>query len=340
VLTAIWERVLQRSPIGEQDNFFALGGDGRKAELLFGEMARVFGREMAPVTILQAATIAGLAAVLDHSGQPRIPPLVQLKSGTKEPPIFITHGIGGSILDFFQLANHFQTRHAIYGMQAKGIDGADDPLDRIELMAQYFLDAVRELQPHGPYILIGHSLGGLVTLEMARRLSAAGERVALLAMLESYPARRYLPFRELFRLFYRIAGHRATKLARMPFREMFSYIIGRTTRSTQRSFEAHGGTTDRPLVSKRYSAATQRMRKSGYLALKHYRPSFYPGKIKFVRAQISSEFPDDPVPIWGRLADALEVDTVPGDHSGIVAVHFDSLASVISRYLQEALQEK
>jgi acetoacetyl-CoA synthetase len=338
-LSVIWERVLQRSPIGEQDNFFALGGDAHKAELLFEEIARVFGQELAPVTILQAATIASLATVLNQSHQPKIPPLVQLKAGTKEPPVFIAHGIGGSVLDLVPLANHIHTNHAIYGMQAKGIGGVGEPLDSIELMAQYFLNAIEKIQPRGPYALIGYSLGGLVAFEMARRLSAAGERVALLAMLESYPAKRYLPFRELLRLLFSIASQHATALIRMPLRQALSYLASPTARSAHRSRGTQDGTLHCPPASISYANVMQRMRDAGYLALRRYRPSFYRGKIRFVRAQLSFGFPDDPVRIWGRLADEFELDTVPGDHAGILSMEFEYLASVISRYLKEAFDE-
>ncbi len=95
-------------------------------------------------------------------------------------------------MDFFQLVKYIQTQRPIYGMQAKGTDGVDEPFDRIEDLAQFYLDAIRKLQPHGPYFLIGYSLGGLVMLEMAQRLIKTGENVALLAMLESYPHPRFL----------------------------------------------------------------------------------------------------------------------------------------------------
>ena len=60
-LTSIWQSVLQQSPIGVEDNFFDLGGDSFLAVSLFNEIARVSGRELPPVMIYQAPTIAALA---------------------------------------------------------------------------------------------------------------------------------------------------------------------------------------------------------------------------------------------------------------------------------------
>ena len=84
----------------------------------------------------------------------------------------------------------------------------------------------------------------------------------------------------------------------------------------------------------------QRMRDSGYRALKSYKPSYYSGKIKFARAAISLRFPDNPMSIWGNLAGEFEVETVPGDHTGIITNHFETLAAVLSRFLQEAFNQK
>lgn len=81
----------------------------------------------------------------------------------------------------------------------------------------------------------------------------------------------------------------------------------------------------------------QRVRDRAYLALTRYQPRFYSGKIRFVKAEVSSDFPDDPAAIWGKLANEFEVDTVSGDHLGIMTTHFEGLASVLSRYLREAL---
>src|ERR1700730_11782045 len=186
-LTSVWQRVLLRTPIGIENNFFDLGGDPAIANRLFTEIAREFGRELSPLTIYQAPTVLQLAAVLEDPALPRFRPLVRLKAGADEPPVFMVPGMGGTVMEFYRLAQHIQSRRPIYGMQSRGMDAVEEPFDRIEDLAQYFVDAIRALQPHGPYLLIGYSLGGLVTLEMAQRLTEAGESIALLTMVESYP---------------------------------------------------------------------------------------------------------------------------------------------------------
>ena len=137
--------------------------------------------------IYQAPTIRSLAAILEDPDPPRLSPMIKLKAGTEEPPIFLLHGLGGNVLEFFELVKYVQTLRAIYGIQARGTDGVDEPYDSVEDMARFNLSAVRKFQPDGPYSIIGYSLGGLVALEMAQRLSETGLRISLFAMLDSYP---------------------------------------------------------------------------------------------------------------------------------------------------------
>jgi thioesterase domain-containing protein/acyl carrier protein len=311
-LTRIWESVLQTSPINPDDNFFDLGGDSALALQLFNEIANLHDRELPPVMIYHAPTISALAGILDEPTTPRFPPLALLKDGTKDPPVFITHGLGGSLIDFYHVVKHMETPRAVYGMQGKGIDGVEEPFDRVEDMAQYSLDAVRKIQPHGPYLLVGFSLGGLVTFEMARRLRASQEKVALLAMLDSYPHMRYLSF-----------GQRALLKVQQRQRSLWKKL-------SYRAVQPLPG--DGPL-----SPVVQRCRESAYRALENYQPSFYPGKITFVRAAISTTFSSNPAAVWGHLAEDFAVDTVPGDHLGIMTTHYAELAALISRYLRESL---
>jgi thioesterase domain-containing protein len=317
VLVPIWQRVLQLPSVGADDNFFDLGGDSALALELFNEIALASGRELPPVMIYHAPTITALAGLLEQPTTPRVPPLVRLKSGSEEPPVFIAHGLGGSVMDFFQVVKHIQTPRAIHGMQAKGIDGVEEPLDRIEDMARYSLDAVKQVQPHGPYLLIGFSLGGLVALEMAQQLIAEKEKIGLLLMLDSYPHVSRLS-----------RGQRARLSSRQTWRRFARRLHWLGVKPPYQT-----------TVETSPSAALQHFRDTSYMALERYQPRFYPGKINFVRAAIPTDFPANPSAIWSPLANELELKTVPGDHLGIMTTHFESLASVISGFLRGASSE-
>jgi thioesterase domain-containing protein len=328
VLAPIWQRVLQRSPIGVDDDFFDLGGNAALAAKLLAEIAQASGRELPPTTICQAPTIRGLAAVLEKPLAPTLSPLALLKPGTEKPPIFITHGIGGSVIDFVPLARRIQVKQPVYGMQARGTDGSEKPFERVEDMAQYYLDAIRQLQRDGPYFLIGYSLGGQVVLEMARRLSANGNKVSLLAMLDSYPPSHQLSRGQQMRLFARRAGVRASALLKLPVRDAISRLIQRVGGRTQSR------------IAETFTPNIGRSLKSANLAWTSYQPRFYAGKIEFIRAETITYFPANPAAVWGKQASQFECETVPGDHVGMVTTHVDGLAAALSRRLMETLRQE
>lgn len=328
-LTQIWQRVLQRFPIKSNDRFYDVGGTDELADKTFEEVARVFNRRLPAATICYAPTISSLASMLEEPILPRFSPFVALKSGSKNPPILIAPGVGGRA-SFTELAEHMSTSHPIYGMQAKGVDGMEEPFERIEDIARYYLDALPEVQPEGPYILIGYSFGGLVALEMAQRLFVSQKQIALLVLADSYPHARFLPLKERLLLETRRMPGRLTDF----IKTRAGGVVG-SSKPQRHIDEDERGTFRSDRLG--FAATTAYVKKSDFRALERYRPRFYPGKVHFVRPETGSYLPSNPVAIWKNLAAELVVETVPGDHLSMVATHFESLAEVLSRYVREAL---
>lgn len=337
ILTPIWQRVLQRPFIRMEDNFFDLGGDSSLAAKLFSEIAEACRRDISPLTVLHAPTIASLAALLMQPGSPRLPTVIPLKAGLKDPPVFISPGLGANLLDLLPLARHIQSPHPVLGMIARGVDGADKPFERVEDIAGLYLDAITKIQPHGPYFLIGGSFGGLVMMEIAQRLLQKGERVGLLAMLDSYPDIRFLSLTQRTRLHSRRARNRISVLSRQPMGEVISYIVDHVRDQFSTSGNRRKRARDPLPRGLSLSPTMRRLHDSDYLALASYRPRFYPGKIRFVRAERDPYFPDDAAAIWKNLASEVEVETVLGNHLEMITTHYEGLAAVLSRYLREAL---
>ncbi len=325
-LLPIWQRVLQCSSIRTSDNFFDLGGSPASAEQLFSEVAKACGRHLPSVLIYSAPTIEALAEVLEKPEAPRVPPVLLLKAGTVHPPVFIAHGLGDTVFDLFRLVRTIESPHPIYGMQSRGIDGIDEPFISVEQMAQFHLEAIKKLQPHGPYFLIGYSLGGLVALEIAQRLSVAGEKIALLALVDSYPYRNRLGLIQNALLSFRLAKRRILSPG--------APVLGKARVGHLENIDGNALISGK--IQESMSNVTQRMRDSAYLALKRYRPQYYGGRINFVRPAITTDFPDDPAAVWSHLAAQFEVETIPGDHWSMLTTEFEKLGSVLSGYLREA----
>lgn len=336
-LTLIWRRVLQRSSIGVDDNFFDVGGNLQSADVLFAEIARECGRELPSATICHAPTIAALASLLEQPTLPAFPPFVQLRDGGEQPPILLAHGMGG-LASFSRLATHIDTGHPIYGIQAKGIDGMEEPLDRIEDMAEFYLDSIHTLQSRGPYILIGYSFGGLVALEMAQRLSRNGGAVGLLVLVDAYPHPRYLSPGQRLRLMAQRARRHVSEVHARPARSAISYVA-RGIEHRLRIGRAQSRKHLQEASRLSFAQSTLRVKDKAELALAHYQPRVYRGKIKFVKSESDRYFPGDPTAVWSSLADELDVETVSGAHLDMVTTHFEGLAILLTRYIREAFRQ-
>lgn len=112
-------------------------------------------------------------------------PLIPLTLGDNPQPFFCVHPMFGVVFPYLELAHYLASSRSFYGLQPLGLDGKSPPLNRIEAIAAYYIQAIQTLQPHGPYFLGGWSFGGLVAFEMAQQLTQAGQEIGLLAILDT-----------------------------------------------------------------------------------------------------------------------------------------------------------
>ena len=191
-LLALWQQVLGRGDIGVHDNFFEAGGDSLLGAELFVAIGQTFGKEIPFASLFRATTVAGIATLLEEDGPTgTLDVLLPLKAGGSRPPLFCLPPIIGFGWPYTSLIRHLHPEQPLYALQAAGLsldaDRSDGRPDSIEAMAADCLERIRTVQPHGPYHLVGWSMGGLVAQAMTVRLRREGEAVALLALLDSYP---------------------------------------------------------------------------------------------------------------------------------------------------------
>jgi len=186
-LVKLWEAVLDKRPVGIEDDFFELGGTSLLAARVFAQIEEDFKLRIPLVTLVQAPTIEKLAKVIHLPGSPdEWHSLVTIQPGGVRPPLFCIHGESGHLLLYRSLALHLGPDQPIYGLQPQGLDGKQAPLTRIEDMAARYIREIRVIQPEGPYFLAGYCMGGTIALEMAQQLGGQGQRVDLLALLDTY----------------------------------------------------------------------------------------------------------------------------------------------------------
>lgn len=186
-LARLFEQVLGVADIGIEDDFFDLGGDSLRALRLLGLIEAKFGITIPNSVLLQARTVAALSQLVES--RPTFGNLVLLRRGSRTPPVFLVHAHLGQVLHFSRLAHWLGNDRSIYGVQAETPGGTRVGAATVESMARQYLAAIREVQPHGPFLLGGHCFGARVALEMAQQLTAQGERTALLILLDPDPPR-------------------------------------------------------------------------------------------------------------------------------------------------------
>ncbi|MCW6052944.1 amino acid adenylation domain-containing protein [Lyngbya sp. CCAP 1446/10] len=185
-LQLLWSEVLQLPAVGVKDNFFELGGHSLLAVLLMARISRHFGKNLPIATLFSSPTIEQLGSCLRLETNSLPPsPLVAIQSGSDKRPFFFVPGVGGNVMYLYELARHLGSSQPFYGLSARGLDGESEPFTQLEEIASYYIEAIQTVQQKGPYLLGGHSFGGVVAFEMAMMLHKQGQDVALLAMIDS-----------------------------------------------------------------------------------------------------------------------------------------------------------
>jgi acyl carrier protein len=170
-LLGIWEDILGISPIGVNENFFDLGGNSLHSVRLLVKTSEVLGKKLPFSAIFQAPSIAKLAALIrqDNLSLPLAACLSPSGSGI---PFF---GMGVPV----ELRVGLDKNFSFYTFQHGNTFS-----NSIEKIASEYLTEVYKIQPSGPYLLGGFSIGAVIAFEMAQQLLAQGQDVALLFLLD------------------------------------------------------------------------------------------------------------------------------------------------------------
>ncbi|MEW4220038.1 non-ribosomal peptide synthetase [Rossellomorea marisflavi] len=189
-LTAIWEEVLDLDDIGINEDFFDLGGHSIKVLEVVGGIRRDLKRSIPMSILFEHRTIESLAEVLEklevkeHNGEVVVP-LHQAMSN--QPPLFLIHPGGGGVMCYLSLAKELKQDVSIFGVQSVGYEGDCEPLKDIRSMAEKYVEEIRVVQPEGPYRLAGWSMGGTLSVEMARILEEMGEVCSFIGLIDAHP---------------------------------------------------------------------------------------------------------------------------------------------------------
>jgi len=193
-LCAVWEDVLGVRPIGVHHNFFDLGGHSLLSLRLMDRVHKAVGVALPIAALFQSGNVHAMAAMIREKLAAQDLPLpaanpdqilIPLKTTGDRHPLFLVHAVGGHAMVYQELARRFPEERPLYAFQAEG-HGEEPPSEStLEAMAARYIEAMKAVQPQGPYLIGGWSMGGVVALEIAQQLTAAGETVADLILVDS-----------------------------------------------------------------------------------------------------------------------------------------------------------
>jgi thioesterase domain-containing protein len=248
----------------------------------------------------------------------------------------MVHPAGGHVFPYIHLARFLGPDQPCYGLQARGLDEAQEPHTQIEDMAAYYIQALQTVQPTGPYLLGGWSMGGVVAFEMAQQLRARGQRVALLALVDGRIPTPDDTFPEddsdailLVERYFGVSFGSMEFLAELPKDEQLTFVL---------DLAQSAGLVPAELdvsQARRFVA----LLRSDLRATQAYGLRRYPGRITFFKAnETLTGASEDATMGWSEWADGgVEVHVVPGNHANLMyEPHVEVLAGKLTACLDRA----
>lgn len=322
IIAHLYEEILAVEAVGATDDFFALGGHSLLAAQLTLHLEQEFGTALPLSAIVKAPTVRELGCFLRQAKTPRREALVPIRTGRGEnrfPPLFCLPGAGGNALQFHRFASYLPDDQPVYGFDPLGLEGGAAPHTTVEAMSAFYLAEIKAVQPAPPYLLCGFSMGGLVALDIARRLRAAGEDVALLALFDTDgPHPNELPRRRNWR-------------ARLALRSRL--------RNRQRQLRFHCYLKRGAIVPPSLRAAHLDWLQASAAA--RYVPREYSGTITYFRARGRTDRAPHSLPDGGWRAAtgaSVEAHDIDGSHRLIQEPYVGELAQQMKCCIAQALR--
>ncbi|MEI7634087.1 MAG: amino acid adenylation domain-containing protein [bacterium] len=305
-LIAIWQEVLRVSPIGINDNFFDLGGYSLLMLRMTALIEKRLGRHLPVSALFKAPTIAQLAAALSAgSADSDHATVISLGAAGAKIPIFCISGA----CQFPPVVRALGGGRPFYVLEVLSLSAGARASGSVEIIAREFLETAQKIQPHGPYLIGGFCLGGVLAYEMALQLVAAGEQVSCLFMIDSYGPNAFHAgkWRRLIRYFWNFLMRPMSSKADILRHKMRSFSVRASLKSSSYTVKSY--------LAEMSEAIGCQMR-----AVTDYRPvALFPGKLLLIKASIVvGTRPRDPQAGWSGMADqGLEIHNLPGDHSHV-----------------------
>ncbi|MBP2639081.1 MAG: tycC2 [Firmicutes bacterium] len=328
-MAELWERILDRRPIGIQDGFFDLGGHSLLGMRLMADIEKTFGERLPVSLLFTADTIEKLCRQLFITKETFSSRLVPIQVKGANPPLFCVHAIDGEVISYRNLAMYLGEEQPLYGLvyDFQSVDPAED-LDIDSLAARYIRE-IQKVQPNGPYYLIGYSLGGMIAYEMAQQLRQAGYAVDFLALIDTANPERHKQGTTPTTV---KLAHRIGKFWAKSVQDRKTYLIGKLRKAW--SFIG---------PERNATLRIRKIKKELKKAHRQYIPAPYPGRLTLFRAldREKNALSQDRTMGWeGLIAGGITVCESPSTHGEMInRKNIGHLADNLIECLKEARQK-
>jgi thioesterase domain-containing protein len=278
---------------------------------------------------MKSVAVLKLHRVVAGEGAPSTTlPLELLRDGEGAGVVFFFPGLGGAARELEPLAQHVATRDRIFGVSYAPETGEGNAVGRLAARA---IAALRTVQTHGPYRLVGYSFGALVAVEVARQLKRAGEQVATPILIDAYYDQKFWPVKAWWIGQARRTGTQLAEISRQSPGPALREFIFRAGRLAQRILSRLRGSEPRS-----FDPAVASPADANSAALRAYDPHVYPGSLTLLSAADSTMFGCRPVDLWRTRSGELTVEEVAGGHLDLVRspMSLERLARAVHRHLE------
>ncbi len=363
-LARVWERVLGITPVGIKDDFFDLGGDSLLAVTMMVEVEGTLQRKVPLSLLLAGTTIEYLADAIRLEATELLAAIVPIQLGNGGRPFFFLHGdywSGGFYCT--ALARHIGRDQPFYALPPCGLNGEPVP-PSYTAMAKKHVEAIRTVQPEGPYQLGGLCNGGLVAYEIARLLEQSNQKVEILVLVGALAANaRYewllwlprqigavlgLDSDKLLGRFVRLRD-RIANIGALPTLEILKYVWRNSKKIRMEFRRLLAPRTEKGDVAQKASSELRLMTpedmrghlRETYLTLDYeYAPGPYGGRVTLLWPADDPVSLKDVIVCWQRVAHSVDAHVIPGRHFTCLTEHAQSTAAELRSMLSKVLQEK
>ena len=331
MLIAIWKQSMGLASLSVNDNFFELGGHSLLAVQILSKLQKNTGKSYQLAILFKYPDIKSLARHIDHEeNDNQYISLVAIKPTGSKAPLYIIHGDGLNVLNFSPLAAAIDLDQPIYGLQAKGLNGTDEPSESLPDITRGYLEEIIRHNPTGPYLLAGYSFGGYVAMEMRKQMMEMGKEVKMLIMFDTNAEKT--EYKDWYALFPRKVKRNIPKMLAFLKSSLLQPI---TTIKDQTEILSKKILTSKK-ESKLFYQQVKKIQNKHLIAFRNYQMTPFNDKVYLFKAKICVHYVNDTQFLgWKKYAKGgVEVLDVPGDHlSMFVSPNVQKLALILQKTL-------